>query len=481
MNIYLKFLNFFLLLLLSINAFSKDKINFCSITVNSSDEINAFKNSIRKEEIKSFNFIELTNELEKELIRTKRQRKDVYYTDWTKLVSERLKRQKINCDILLISAKFAGEVFYGVGKQSEKRLRTKHMVDSMCSKSSTNIFHSPSLVYLFAGNTFHNQDGASSKVRTDYYSRINKVIGKGAAQRLVEAKYGPYGKAYDDQIKRIFHPHTTVYGFIDKGISGKNAGRKFKNYLKSFKSFKDLFLNGPYKIRNSIASDDATTKNVQILDKAFLKYFKDFGGVKSKSTNLKNSDELTSKICKIRNNSVLRSQRMEQIEGILKSRNKEVAYTVFPWIEEFFRENPPKFDGMGNAYYQSGLENTQLKKLKSLEPKFFDDYIYKTKLGYPRIQLLTIGYYLGWLDKDRFEKGVTKILKKELVNIKNIDRDTYDLICQLAPGLAPIFKKDEVLKRYANNLGSRLTIKRNGKVYREINTLRACFEKELKK
>lgn len=476
----------------STNSFA-NKINFCTITINTSDEAKAFEEGIPKEDRKDFNFIELTQHLDKELLKAGRPLKDAYYTDWLGQVCNRFNREKISCDVLLISGHFAGEVFYGIKDQKDKRLRTKHLIEKMCDKSCDRILKEPSIIFLFAGNSLHDQKGANLRDRNTFYNRINKVIGSGAAQRLVEAKYGPYGKAYDDQIRRVFHNRAKIYGFDDKGVSGKSAAKRIKSYLKGLKSFKESFFKGAYKRRHSPDISEEVLSYTKALDDSFIQSFASVGGVVCESVSEDSSsvegsfDDLTNKICKIKDDSDLNVNRMKVISQLLEksreSNDQNIAYTIFPWIEEFFRENPPKFDIEQAPYYESGVETTAIKSLKDKKPAFFDEFIFKTKSGYPKLQLLSVGLYLGWTSREDFEKQALKILKTELLATKQyIDRDTFDLICQLAPAIAQIFQKDKFLGELQSQLGIRMTIKESdGSVKRESITLKACFEKELKK
>ena len=91
----MKKLILFLIVIFS-SVIQAKKLNFCSITLNSNDEIKIFKNNLNKDG-DDFNFIELTQD------------GDDFDSDWMEGACERTKSK--SCDVLLISGHFAGEVF----------------------------------------------------------------------------------------------------------------------------------------------------------------------------------------------------------------------------------------------------------------------------------------------------------------------------------------------------------------------------------
>jgi hypothetical protein len=113
-------------LLFSIKSYAK-KLNFCSITLNSSDEIEYFKKNLASDE---FKFTELTRD------------SDNFDKDWMEASCKR--HSSLNCDVLLISGHFAGEVFFGVNGQSGRRVFTHHLLDKVCNESCDNILETQS-------------------------------------------------------------------------------------------------------------------------------------------------------------------------------------------------------------------------------------------------------------------------------------------------------------------------------------------------
>ena len=134
-----------LFLLFATNSLA-EKINFCSITLNSSDEINFFKKNLPQ---KQFNFIELTDETTD------------FETDWMEKSCQR--NSTTQCDILLISGHFAGEVFFGVKRNSGRRVFTHHLLDKVCNQTCDHILKSPKLVFLFGGHTLSSQEEETTK------------------------------------------------------------------------------------------------------------------------------------------------------------------------------------------------------------------------------------------------------------------------------------------------------------------------------
>ena len=98
----MKFITICSVIIFSIPVFA-DKINFCSITLNSSNEIQFFKDNLPSDD---FNFIELTSE------------DSNFDADW---MAQACTKHQTTCDILLVSGHFAGEVFFGVKRQFRQK------------------------------------------------------------------------------------------------------------------------------------------------------------------------------------------------------------------------------------------------------------------------------------------------------------------------------------------------------------------------
>ena len=124
----------FSLFLFSLTSFA-NKINVCTLTINSSNEKDEFKRMLGT---KDFNFIEILN---KRTIKSIDKRgKNPWKDDWIGQRCREFSDQNINCDILIISGYFTGEVFYGMlSKRKRRRIFIDHLEQHSCNQTCNNI------------------------------------------------------------------------------------------------------------------------------------------------------------------------------------------------------------------------------------------------------------------------------------------------------------------------------------------------------
>lgn len=431
-----------------------NKINFCSISINSSNEFREFKRRLPKQD---FNFLELTNPSYD------------YSSDWTTGACEKLQQSNTNCDILLISGHFAGEVFFGVGRNRDKKVFTKHLLRKMCDGSCDNLLQKPKLVLLFGGNTLHEQEGATAREKQQYLRRLTKSIGPGAAQRLVEAKFGPYGKAYSDQMRRLFSPSADILGFEEAGLSGPKAAARIKSFLRRIKDFKAQFEQN-YSSRSSQRSSQGSSQHEvesivghtasmsqNIITDSFISTFGTVSGKVCEGRPRSQPGEvadpghlISSNICQLTDPKERYDDRIDLAGRLLAS---EQSSTYFPWIENFFREHPPLFKEDGTPYYDNYLENEAFKRLVSQNPTMPDNFkalIDSTDNGFTKLQQLSTARYLNWVTPQKYKQDIKQILTKEFRTLKRrgLDQDTIDLLCHLGPAIEGIIKQENLLSPY---------------------------------
>lgn len=124
-----------ILMLFSLPGQANEK-TVCSMTLNSNEEIELFKDKLTP---LGWKFIELIPKNE-----------DPYNENWLQLSCE----QKVKCDILVVSGHFGG-TFFG---SSRYRLTTEELESRSCQTTCDGIFNQPKEVFLFGCNTLANKD-----------------------------------------------------------------------------------------------------------------------------------------------------------------------------------------------------------------------------------------------------------------------------------------------------------------------------------
>jgi hypothetical protein len=159
------------------------KTTVCTITVNSSDEKETFRQNLPKDR---FEFVELVEKGR---------------PDW--LASST--RKGIQCDVLVVSGHFnAGETFYSDKLGTDEYLAVDELERASCSESG--LFSKLKEVYLFGCESL-NPDA------THYASA--------------------YGESGRDRMRRIFAKVPTIYGFHSSAPVGATAGMLLGRYFAS--------------------------------------------------------------------------------------------------------------------------------------------------------------------------------------------------------------------------------------------------------
>lgn len=224
------FLIFSILLAQSI-SFAAAKKNVCSITINSSDEINVFKSKLSPDE---FNFIELTENQKGS-------------TDWFKNSCA----SKVECDILLISGHFGG-TFFG---QSGLTLSINELEKASCSSECDGIIKKPKEVFLFGCNTLAGKNADPRTPEEYIQALVNDSFTLSEAQQVAAFLHSPVGSRISYRMSQTFNKTPRIYGFNGRSPLGKYTGPLVKNYFQaqaktqiSYSNYLDTLntdINGP--------------------------------------------------------------------------------------------------------------------------------------------------------------------------------------------------------------------------------------------
>ncbi len=290
-------------LFLSVQAESRQ--NFCSITINSNDEINVFKKMLPASE---FNFIELTEVKTKQSI-----------TDHESPIGAAC-AEKIKCDILLISGHFGG-TFTG---SSDWSLPLKEISQRSCSDSCAGIFQQPKEVFLFGCNTLASKE---KDFRTpEEYARALRDHGysQSDAEQIAMIRYGPIGDKFSDSIRIAFPNTKHIYGFHSVAPKGETASIYVRDYIKNvFKSA------GSYsKHLNEIEKESFPAQKNNDIAQAFRHtYFAEATGY---------DGEYRKSICSVQDTRKDIAERLTGLEGGL---NSESRLVYIPFLQTLLNEN----------------------------------------------------------------------------------------------------------------------------------------------
>jgi hypothetical protein len=177
------------------------KRTVCTITVNSPDEKEIFRQRLPEDQ---YRFVELVE----------RGR-----PDWLASAC----RQGIRCDLLVISGHFDGSTaFYSDQVAASEYLPVAEMERASCSDSCPGLFSQLKEVYLFGCNTL-NADALKNVASEVGRSLVRAGHSKADAQRLAHTLEQRYDESSRDRMRRIFINVPVIYGFSSVAPLGPTA------------------------------------------------------------------------------------------------------------------------------------------------------------------------------------------------------------------------------------------------------------------
>ncbi len=187
------------------------KRTVCTITVNSPDEKEMFRQRLPEAQ---YQFVELVE----------RGR-----PDWLASACQ----QGIHCDVLIISGHFDGSTdFYSDQVAASEFLPVAELERAACSESCPGLFSQLREVYLFGCNTLN--PGAIKRMT----SEVGRSLGRAGhsqldAQRLASVLDERHGESSRDRMRRVFMNVPVIYGFSSVAPLGPTAASLLGHSLQS--------------------------------------------------------------------------------------------------------------------------------------------------------------------------------------------------------------------------------------------------------
>lgn len=377
------------------------KYNICTVTINSPEETQTFKQHLSQ---KDFNFTELTEFCGEDPDCEDR---------WIDMACE----QNIQCDVLLISGHFGGTFFGDKGMN----LSLDKMEQMSCRAGCEGIFNRPKEVYLFGCNTLASKD-VDHRTPEEYRQvLVNDGFDSTDAERIAQARYGALGASFRERMQRVFSQVQSLYGFDSVGPSGKTVkpflDRYFKkvgNYAEHLEKYEveeavDL-INQSNKIFNK---DFSNTLLAEILrDTAFTQC----EGISPDDPSYK----LKKDLCALYDPGKSIEEKVHLVEKMLSGENSLVFFSAI------------------SSYVENDNRSTEIEQLSQALKKMKDNPHVMANLKaastafekYPtlKIDLLRLQFNIGMMDKDEFLREVKRTVSPGL---KRLAREDLDLLCSL--------------------------------------------------
>ena len=187
------------------------KQTVCTVTVNSSDEKEAFRRSLPADK---FQFVELI---------------EPGRSDWLASAC----RRGIRCDVLVISGHHDGESgFFSDRVENDEYLSPDMMERASCSDSCPGVFANLKEVYMFGCNTLNPEP-----VRTATGEVVRSLIRSGQsrveAERFARKLSERHGDSTRERMRLIFRNVPAIYGFASVAPLGPTASSLLNRYFRA--------------------------------------------------------------------------------------------------------------------------------------------------------------------------------------------------------------------------------------------------------
>ena len=358
----------------------------CTITVNSSNEKDAFRKYLPKAK---FEFVELV---------------EPGNPNWLASAC----RQKVQCDVLVISGHFGGAQvaateFYSDQVDGKAFLPVEEMERASCSESCPGLFSHLKEVYLFGCETLNS---AAMRTTADEIARTLVRGGESPidAQRVANALNERHGESNRDRMRRIFAGVPVIYGFSAIAPLGPAASAILARHFQSASS-------------REVGSGRVS--------QALLGHFA--ANSMTVASGLSNSDRETpyrNEVCQFFDERLPAAQKLAFIHRLL-ARDIADARMFFERIEAFLaslsdeeRQAPAFVGALGELDRDQAARERYMAFARNEDSPPI------------RARMIEVAYTLGWLSREQRHAEIVRVVN-DLLADDTMSFAAVDLICTL--------------------------------------------------
>jgi hypothetical protein len=358
------------------------KRTVCTITVNSTDEREAFRRHLPE---KDFQFVELVEPGRR---------------DWLASAC----KQQVKCDMLVISGHFNGKDFFSDQLQVDEHLPVAEMERASCSDSCPGLFSRLKEVYLFGCDTLNGermQSTSSEVVRT----LVNGGQARGEAERVAQILVDGHAESNRDVMRRVFVNTPAIYGFSSVAPVGATAGPILNRYLQSA-SANEVGRGRPnHKLLAHFAAHSMTVAN----------------GLRDHEPRAAQRAE----VCRFVDDRLTPPQRLDFIHTILQ-RDAAQARMFLDRIERFLAsltDEERNFPSVAQSLAQIARDDRSRERYLT--------FARNTDTASVRVRMIDVAHALGWLSAVEHRDETVRIVHDLVSPLRGISVADVDQVCKL--------------------------------------------------
>src|SRR5215470_4200301 len=311
-------------------------------------------------------------------------------------------RPNLRCDVVVISGEFAGGFFGNYGNS----LSVQEIEEASCQSRCDGLFHYPLEVFLLGCNTLATKNADNRTPREYLQVLLDHGFSRGAAERVVDLRYGPLGPSFRESIRRSFMGVPRLYGFSSVAPRGEVMAPLLQEYFQR---------KGDYARYLTRAQRDSKP------NKELLASFKNTSLVQETGLSaLETAAADRSLVCNIYDDTRTVTERLRIIQQLFA---RSEFFSFVPTIEVFFTRHPPE--------QLQGEARQLFLKIQSLDAprRQMLDLMYHLNVSALKMEMAHLALQLGWITRDEYNRlaveGAHQLLAEPLSS------EVADIACEL--------------------------------------------------
>jgi len=348
-----------------------DRLHVCSITINSSDEIDTFRKHLPES---AFDFVELTDYA--------RESSEDPKESWF----GRACKSGVQCDVVVLSGHFANEYLGSFGTtfagDTGVSLSLAELEQRSCDQSCGGILARPTEAFLFGCRTLAKSLPERPLPKTDLDLLAKYGISpENAALVLDELRFHGDDTSNRERMRFVFSGVPHLYGFEETAPVGPDARPGLEKYFRT-KGDYAKYLRG-----EAAAREKKPAANRELARAIAPSTFTQCSGLDRADPAYARATEM----CSLRNESTSTTARLGRLEAAF---DQPGFVSYLPAIAAFLRSHPPASFG--------AEENAVLARIRANDAarQSATDLVQNLKTPLLRLEILRMARDVGWLDQD---------------------------------------------------------------------------------